>query len=40
MKQKKGYKKGLPTGQLKEPAVAYNATPYKSISVFNSFEEA
>jgi len=40
MKQKKGYKKTLPTGQVKEPTVAYNATPNKSISIFTSFEEA
>jgi hypothetical protein len=40
MKQKKGYKKNSTARKVKEPAVAYNVTPNKSISVFNSFEEA
>lgn len=40
MSQGKEYKKKSPKRQVREPAVAYNTTPNKSISVFNSFEEA
>jgi len=40
MKQKKGYKKAEPAKQVKEPATAYKALPNKSITIFNSLEEA
>jgi hypothetical protein len=40
MKQKKGYKKSAALSKVKETSVAYNATPIKSISIFNSLEEA
>ncbi len=40
MKQKKGYKKNSTARKVKEPEVTYSAKANKSISIFNSFEEA
>jgi hypothetical protein len=40
MKAGKKYKKKSPEKQVKEPSVVYNTDKGKSITIFNSFEEA
>ncbi len=40
MSQSKKYKKKSTEGQIKEPAVTYQQDKGKSVSFFNSFEEA
>lgn len=40
MQKKKKHKKNSTEQQVKEPSVAYNTDKGKSLTIFNSFEEA